>query len=335
MNFTHGRLVWVVVMAVVLGVVGAFLFSSRLHVWQVPLTQTETAPVKIRVGYLATTQVLPFSVGVEKGYFRDAGLLVEMVKFESQNQIIDSLQNGSIDFGSAAALGVVGIADTKNPGKIQVIDVSTGVDSLIVPVNSTLTYIADLKGKRLGILANSIQRRAIARAILEKNGLDPDRDVILVELSATMQVQAVASGQVDAADVLSPLPTVAVNSGAARILMDYTAKRYIADPMWAATDVVRTQFVQEHLDITAKVLAVIEKSIREIQSNPDAQRQYLTGYTALTPELINTVPLPEFKSCRDLNREDKQAIQTFFAIFKHQGVVEKEIDLNGLLYCKQ
>ena len=337
MGFKYARYVYWLVALLIIGGVGLFWLTRDAGPTQTQpsaVAKPAEALTKVKIGYLPATQALPVFVGIEKGYFKEAGLDVEALKFDAPNQIIDSLMNGSIDFGSAAGLGIIGIADTKNPGKMRVIDVSTAVDSLVVPKDSTLTSISDLKGKKLGILAGTIQWQTIARELLAKNGLDMNKDVTIVELAPAVQVQALATGQVDALLALEPIPTVAIGNSAGKLWMAHAAERYISDPLYAGADVVRTQFSQEHPDATAKVMAVIEKSIKEIQANPDADRQYLTGYTALTPELINKVPLSAFKSCVDLLDKDRQDIQTFFSIFKKYGVVEKEIDLNGLLYCK-
>jgi NitT/TauT family transport system substrate-binding protein len=174
---------------------------------------------KVRIGYLPIVQGLPLYMAIEKGYFKDSGIDVEAIKFDSPNQIVDALMQNNLDFGSpidnsddyitsksefsnktiskkgdlikeivySTALGITGVADYKNPGKLKIYAVAGGTEevpneNLMVPIDSNLTSIKDLKGKKLGILAGTIQWRTITREVLAQNGLDMDKDVTIVEL---------------------------------------------------------------------------------------------------------------------------------------------------------
>ena len=75
---------------------------------------------QIKIADLPIVQGLPLYLAIEKGYFTEAGLDVERVKFENPNQIIDSLLSGQVQFAVDAATGITGIADLKNPGKLKI-----------------------------------------------------------------------------------------------------------------------------------------------------------------------------------------------------------------------
>ncbi|HIH47711.1 TPA: ABC transporter substrate-binding protein, partial [Candidatus Woesearchaeota archaeon] len=125
----------------------------------------------IRIGDLPVVHGLPLYVALEKGYFEQEGLQVERVRFDAPNQIIDALLQDKIDLGSPSlALGITGIANSKNPGKLKIYAVSGGSDAnpnenLLVPLDSTINSIEDLKGKKLGILGGTIQWRTITREL--------------------------------------------------------------------------------------------------------------------------------------------------------------------------
>lgn len=317
----------------VLVIGGAWYFVSNKQ-------EAKLETTKVKIANLPVVHGLPLYVAIEKGYFKDAGLEIEVVKFEAPNQIIDAIMTGQVDLTSpSGALGITGIANFKNPGKLKVYAVSGGTSgnsgaNFIVPVNSTLSSLSDLRGKKLGILAGTIQWRTITREILEKNGLDMDKDLTIVELAPSVQVQALASGQVDALLALEPVPTTAVNTTAAKMWITDPTVKYIADPSWLGAGIVNVQFAEKNPNTTAKVIDIIGKAINEIEKNPDQYRQYLKGYTSLTDELISKVPIVSFKVCATMTPQDKDSVQKFFDIFTKHKVVDGKISVDDVLYCK-
>jgi len=303
-------------------------------------TDIKEEAIKVKIGYLPVIHNLPLFLAASQNYFKDAGLDVELVKFESPNQIIDALINGSIDIcGPSGALGITGIADFKNPGKMKIYAVSgemtdNSSENIIVPKDSSLKSIADLKGKKLGILAGTIQWRTIARELLSQNGLDMDKDLTIVELALPLQVQALSSEQIDALLALEPISTTAVEKSGAKILVKSPVKQYIADPAWLGAGVINVEFSQNHPQTAQKALAVLDRAIDEVNQNPEASRQYLKNYTSLTDDLIAKVPPVDFKTCNSLNQQDKDAIKKFFGIFTKYKVIDGEINPDNLLYCK-
>ncbi len=324
-----------IIVVIAIAITGCFLVNTATKNAEVKEEVT-----KVRIGNLPVIHGLPLYVALEKGYFKEAGIEVELVKFEAPNQIIDALLQDQIDFGDGStALGIAGIANFKNPGKILVWGVAGEIDdnaghNLIIPISSTLTSIKELKGKRLGINAGTIQWRTITREILAQNSLDMDKDVTIVELAPSVQVQAIASNQVDALLALEPQPTIAIAKGVAKLWIKAPAKQMIVDPFYGGAGVVRSKFAQENPETTKKVIQVFEKTIKEINQNPNAYRKYLKGNTPLTGELITKVPLVDFKLCNDLDERDVQSIITFYSLFTKYRVIDGTINIDELLYCK-
>jgi NitT/TauT family transport system substrate-binding protein len=295
---------------------------------------------KVRVGDWPAVHGLPFYVAMEKGYFTDAGLDVERVKFEAPNQVIDALVSGQVDITApSGALGITGIVNYKNPGKLKIYAISGGTAGnsgadFVLPVNSTLKSLSDLKGKKLGIPAGTIQWRTIAREIMSQNGLDIDKDLTIVEIAPALQVQALASGQIDALLAVEPVPTTAVGKNVGKMWITDPTVKYISDPSWLGAGIVNVQFAEKNPKTTAKVIEIITKTIEEINKNPDQYRQYLKNYTSLTDQLINKVPLVTIRVCGQINVQEKNSIQKFFDIFTKNKVVDGKISVDDVLFCK-
>ncbi len=293
----------------------------------------------VRIGYTPIVQGLPLYVSIEEGYFKEANIEIKTIKFDAPNQAIDSLLQNELDFSPPTlALGITGVVDFKNPGKLKIYAVPSGTidnpaENILVPLDSNLKSISDLKGKKLGIWGGTIQWRTITRELLAQNNLEMDKDVIIIELAPGLQVQALASKQIDALLALEPMSTIALEQGAGKIMVTAPVERVIVEPFYGGAGIVTTKFATEHPELTEKLIKIMQRAMKELNENPDKYRKYLKGYTPLNEDIASKVPIPNFKSCEELNETDIEAIQKFFDIFTKHKVVDGRIDPRSLLYC--
>jgi NitT/TauT family transport system substrate-binding protein len=293
----------------------------------------------VTIAYLPVVQALPLYVAVAEGYFTTAGIVVQLVRFESPNQIIDALLQNRADVGApGTASGITAVAEAAKPGSLKLFalvggDLSTRNDELLVRSDSSIQAIDDLRGKSLGILPG-IQFRTIAQYILNKNGLS-GTDVRIVEIGLPLQVQALASKQVDALLTLEPVGTIAMSQRVARDLVRAPMVRYISNPWYGADGVVTTQFVRQRPETARTVVAIFVKAMTNVKTNPDGSRHYLWGYTPLPQDLIAQVPLPIFKAYSQFDSKDLEALQDFFAIFLNAHVITKSVDVKQLVYSPE
>jgi len=243
-----------------------------------------------------------------------------------------------VDFGApGTASGITAVAEAAKPGSLKIFalvggDLTTTNDELLVRKDSAMSGIGELRGKRLGILPG-IQFRTIARYILARNHLKADTDVNLVEVALPLQVQALASKQVDALLTIEPVGTIAISQGVARHLIRAPMVRYISNPWYGADAVVAARFAINQPEITSKVLEIFARAVSEIQKNPAASRKYLEGYTPLPNNLIPQVPLPIFKTYQTFTPSDLIALQKFFDIFTDAKVIDERVNVEALIYA--
>src|SRR5262245_62478444 len=128
------------------------------------------------------------------------------------------------------------LAESKFPGTFKFFGLQGGGikvglinDGLIVKPDSDIKTFADLKGKKLGHVPG-IQWRTISRYMVRSSGLDPDKDVALVDLAVGMQVPAVVGGSVDATLSLEQVGSIAVAYGQAKRAITNQVELDIADP---------------------------------------------------------------------------------------------------------
>ena len=153
-------------------------------------------------------------------------------------------------------------------------------------------------------------------------------------MAGSLQVQALASGQVDALLTIEPMGTIAEMNGVSRELIHAPVEQFLADPFYGGAGVLRTEFAEQNPETTKKMLAVFARAIDEINANPKEARTYLTKYTPLTEELVNEVPFVEFKMYNNFNENDIDALQTFFDIFWEYEVITTQVRVKDIVYSE-
>jgi len=153
-------------------------------------------PVTVRIDWLYTSYHAPFFLGLEKGWYRDAGIELAIREGRGSGNVVQLVGNGSDAFGFAGADAVVrGVQQG-----VPVVSVATimprNADVLLVLASSGIAKVADLKGKRIGSTPGGTSD-ALLPAFLRGAGLAPG-DVTIVPIDAQLKPQMVLQGRVDA-----------------------------------------------------------------------------------------------------------------------------------------
>lgn len=290
---------------------------------------------KVRIIYLPTVQALPLYVAVEKGFFEDVGIEVDVKRIEAPNLIIDALLADNADMAMSAAAGITAISEYKNPGKLNIFSVMGDDEENVNYVlygrsDSGIKTIGDIQGKKLGIIPG-IQFRTIATHVLKKNGVDME-GIALVDLAPSVQVAALASGQIDALLTLEPMGIIISREGIGYQIERAPLVRYISDPFYGGLGVVTTEFVKNNPELAQKTIDALKKSEEYIRDYPEEARMYLVGYTNLPAELTDLVPFPIFKEYRAFDANDIAALQTFADVFFEEGVIDGRAKVEEMIY---
>jgi len=166
----------------------------------------QTAPV-LRV---ATSPSDTFAEGLYAqgaGFFKDAGLNVELVSLSNSGSLAAAVAGGAIDIGLGNPIAVASARAQGLP--LSVIAPSAlflakaPATVLIVAKNSTLTSAKDLEGKTIAAIEVRGTQQASIRQWMAKNGADP-ASVKFVELPFTTMAAMVNQNHVDAAMIGEP-----------------------------------------------------------------------------------------------------------------------------------
>ncbi|MDO9401360.1 MAG: ABC transporter substrate-binding protein [Polaromonas sp.] len=296
------------------------------------------AGTKIRVGYWPIAAGLPFYAAVELGYFREAGLNVEVLKFAGAQQIMEGMLSDRCD-ASANGTGSANIAigEIAAPGTFKIFcanpsNVKNVLDEVIVPVGSSAKTMADLKGKRIGS-GPGIQNVTLAKTVLERGGAT---GATVVELPIGQHVAALAAGQLDGAYTLEPTGTIGRLNGTTRVLEAGVIARYVlGDPMapwFGGSASLTSSFIKKHPEEAKKFITAYGKGVSYVRSKSAEARQYLKGYTAIEGALTSEVPLAAYTLYNEFTPDDVAHFQKFFDLFFEKGIFSSRLMVDSMLY---
>lgn len=308
----------------------------------VAVTGAAQAQEKVTVSWLPIMQTMAYYVALEEKLFEKAGIQVESVKFQSPNQIIESLVSGRADFGApGAAAGITVIAETEFPGTFKVFGLQGGGikvdrinDGLIVANESTITSFKDLKGKTLGHLPG-IQWRTISRYMVRSAGLDPDKDVTLKELAVGLQVPAVVGKTVDATLSLEPVGSIALASKEAKRAMTNPVAAAIADPFYSGVSVLTTKFMKERPAVARKVVEVLDEATKMANSNFEKYRAVIPKYTPIPADQVGLVAQPYLRAWGELDAVDLASYQALIDVFVKEGALKRKVEVSEIILAKK
>jgi NitT/TauT family transport system substrate-binding protein len=164
-----------------------------------------TAAAPLKVAYSDWPGWTAFAIAAEKGWFKEAGVDVELLWFEygPSMEAFAAAQVDAVMVTNGDAL-VTGAGGAKNI-MILVTDYSNGNDMVVA--RPGISSLRALKGKKIGVEVGFVDHLLLLNG-LKKAGLS-ESDVELVPTPTNQAPQVLASGQVDAIAAWQP------NSGAA------------------------------------------------------------------------------------------------------------------------
>ena len=301
------------------------------------IVRAQTGP-KIRVGYWPIAAGLPFYAAVELGYFKDAGVNVEVIRLAAAQQIMEGMLADRVDgCANGTGSGNIAVGELAAPGSFKIFcsnpsNVKNVLDEVIVPINSPVKVMADLKGKKVGS-GPGIQNLTLAKTILERSGAT---GATVTELPIGQHVAALAAGQLDACYTLEPTGTIGRLNGTTRVLEAGVISKYVlGDPMapwFGGSAALTSNFIKKYPEDAKKYIAAYAKGVTYVRTKAVEARQYLKGYTAIEGPLTGEVPLAAYTMANEFTPSDIAHFQKFFDLFTERGVFASRLMVDSMLY---
>jgi NitT/TauT family transport system substrate-binding protein len=180
-------------------------------------------PSRVKVGILKLTSSAPVFVGLEKGFFREAGIEPELVWFQAAQPVAVALAAGDIEVGATGL--TAGLFNIVAGGQKLWVIADKGrewpghpLTALVVQKDGPVQSVKDLRGKKVGITTLGSTFHYMLGNLVEQAGLalgdvEPAPLRTLGAMSEALQTR-----RVDAILIPQPLAGTTVEKGFGRIL---------------------------------------------------------------------------------------------------------------------
>jgi NitT/TauT family transport system substrate-binding protein len=283
----------------------------------------------LKIGYIPLLTVGPLFLANDHGYFRDAGLDVELVRFNSGAEMVVGLGTGELAAGFAGASPGLFNAWARGVRIVFVADggrSAAGHGNTLVVVRSDLVdevrTAQDLRGRRVGLSVVGSVIDYVMRNLFEQNGMTLD-DVEGVRLPSADVNAGLAGRTLDVAGVGEPFGAMAEQMGIARKWM--TADQ-IVPGMQVAGIAVSDQARRDRGQITALVTAYL-RGVREFlpgQNSDPGVIEVVNRWSGVAPEIIRRAVPAYMDPNGGLDVEDMRRQQAFWL---RQGVIDRAVPL--------
>jgi sulfonate transport system substrate-binding protein len=237
---------------------------------------------EIRIGYQKNgVLVIARQQSVLEKHFKPLGIEVKWVEFSSGPPMMEAMNVGSIDYGAvgdsppvfAQAAGAAIVYAAGQP--------ITNGQGILVPPNSAIRSIADLKGKRVGFTKGSSAHNIVVQT-LEKAGLTY-ADITPVYLTPPDAGPAFANGSIDAWSIWDPYFAIGETRQNGRVLVN-------------ASDITRSNsfyianrdFAKGHAAVLQEIIDLTSSAAKWAESHRDEVAKSLSAITGI-PLDIQTV----------------------------------------------
>jgi len=224
--------------------------------------------VTVRVGIVNASSDVGFFIADKKGYFREEGIKVEFIEFDSGAKMVAPLGSGQLEVGAGSvAAGLYNAVARGIDIKIVADKGSTppgyGFQPLLVRKDlvdsGRYRSLKDLKGMKIAGSAPGSASTSTLNEALKKAGLRYS-DVERVFLGFPQHVLALQNKAVDASMTTEPSATRAVESGAAvRVVGDDE----IYPNHQLSVVLYGGRFIQEHRDVAQRFMHAYLRAIRD------------------------------------------------------------------------
>ncbi|MBS9721451.1 aliphatic sulfonate ABC transporter substrate-binding protein [Tianweitania sp. BSSL-BM11] len=264
---------------VLAGLAATALFGGCM--W--PAVAAEVEVSKVSYGGSPWLSHYPVWVGIKKGLFAQHGLEVQWQSFSTGSARMSSLAIGEIDFGGTGSISAIALmaSGAKAFYVIAAPDSYATVEGIITTPD--INSVADLKGKKLGV-PFATSSHVLALDVLEQAGLDPNKDVTLINLPSSDAPSALMAKQVDAVTTWTPAFNSLKAQPNTKVLLDAREfSLYKQFKLGPGPDllVVNQSFADKNPKSTTAFLQGYFEASQFIKDNPDEAAKILMELTQL------------------------------------------------------
>ncbi len=291
----------------------------------------------VRVGTTNLSSDIGLFLADKRGYFKEEGIKVELVPFDSGAKMVAPLGAGDLD--AAAGAASAGLYNAVNRGlKLKIVaDKGTNIAGYSYKAltvrkdlidSGAFKSLSDLKGKKVALIANGAADESVIHQALLKAGLN-DADIEKVFLPFPQHLPAFSNKAIDAAISAEPSITTMVRAGVA---VRFAGLDDFYPVQQTAMLLINGKFAEDRPTVT-KFLKAYLRGVRAYDATlkdgkiagpgADAMIQDISEMTGIKDASLLKLMVPVFIDPD--GQVNRPSIETDLAYFQERGLVSKDI----------
>lgn len=255
----------------------------------------------VTMAFCTFTGYAPMFIAQEQGYFKDAGINMNIQVIEDESTYASLITKGDVQFlATAQDPNIKMFANGATSKYVLTMDQSFGADGLVATAD--IKTLDDLKGKTVALDKSASSYYFFLKALEGGSSLTED-DIDVQDMGDTTEAGvAFIGGQVDAAIMWEPELSDALTEveGAHTIVTSADYPDAISDSL-----VVNAKFAEEHPEIVDAVAEAWYKAVDFYNSNAtEAYENMASGFEEVTVEDIES----DAAGLHFLGKEENEAL---------------------------
>lgn len=237
---------------------------------------------KLVVGYSGVTAIqAPFWVMKDAGYFKQEGLDADLIYIAASSTMAQAMLAGEVAVSTANSQAVV---DTGlQGGDLVAVGAFVNFVALYIIAAPEIKSVQDLRGKPVGVSRFGATTDFAIQKFLKKYGLEPVRDVPILQIGGLPELAAALSKRsIYAAAMSYPMGLVAQQSGMK--LLANLAKEEI--PFLHQGITTTGRFMRERRAQAKAVVRAYGKAVHFMHTRKEESKAILSRYTKVTDPIM-------------------------------------------------
>ncbi len=285
-----------------------------------PSTESTTSTAYTPVDMTVACMTGPTGVGMAK-------LMADSATKKTANNYTFTVASAATDINAKFINGEIKIASVptnvaatlynKTGGKVRMLAVNTYGVLSILEKGDTIKSVADLKGKTIYSTGKGQNPEFIFKYILEKNGLDPEKDVTINFVSSEELVAKLVKGEAEIGLAPEPAATTVLskNQNLKRALSINDEWAKVSDTKLMMGCVVALEsYIVENTAAVEKFLEEYSASVEFAKTNVDEAAKHCATYKITASEAIAKKAIPTCNLCYVTGAEMKTNVNGYFNV---------------------
>ncbi|MBI4527954.1 MAG: ABC transporter substrate-binding protein [Deltaproteobacteria bacterium] len=232
---------------------------------------------KVVIGYSSVSSLyLPFWAAKEVGFYKQEGVDADLIYISSSSTMAQAMLAKEVHISTANSQVVVDIG--LQGGDLVAMGAAINVVAFYIMAPPEIKSIEDLKGKPAGVTRFGASTDFGLRMLLTKYGLEPGRDVPILQIGGLPELAAALSKKsIYAAPMSFPMGYLAQQAGV-KILFNLAKE---AIPFMHAGTTTSRRFIKERRAQAKAFLRAYSRAVHFMHVRKDEAKEIIARYTKI------------------------------------------------------